>query len=379
MRKSEVDQSAASFAADIAALVERVGRAYDDYESGRRAAPPVVNLLAISGGGDYGAFGAGFLVGWGAADSSVDRRPTFDAVTGVSTGGLIAPFAYIDSDEACAKVEAFYRNPRSDWVQSRGPFFFLPHFASFMTIPGLERDIREVMDAQMIDRIAQQQRAGKLLIISATNIDLSMQRSWELGGEAVIAQTSGDRERICKMMLASAAIPTAFPPVEIDGFLYADGGVTANVFLRLDPANPRSFLQVWRDKYPRRAFPRFNYWIIVNNWLQAPPKTIEPRWPAVMAPSLDTAVRSATLAEVRWLTAEARFVNAVYKTDINVRMVAIPDQWRPPVAGDFQKETMESLSDLGRTMGADPASWTLLVSPETSRFVDPAPHPAPMR
>lgn len=372
-RTIEIAKANDAFAADVSDMVDQVARSYEDYEAGRRSTPPEVNILAISGGGDYGAFGAGFLVGWGKAESAAARRPQFDAVTGVSTGGLIAPFAYACTDECCEKVEAFYREPRSDWVQSRGLFFFLPHFASFMTIPGLERDIKGVMDDKMVAALAEQRRKGRLLVISATNLDLTTQHAWEVGGEAIKAQESGDSSRISKIMLASAAIPTAFPPVEIDGFLYADGSVTANIFLRLDPTNPRSFLQVWRKKFPNRPFPRFNYWILVNNWLQAPPKTVEPRWPSVISPSLTTSVRSATLAEIRWLSAEARFVNAVYKTDIQVRMVAIPNDWRPPVEGDFKKETMASLADIGRKMGADPASWKLLASPELSKAVNPEP------
>jgi hypothetical protein len=69
------------------------------------------------------------------------------------------------------------------------------------------------------------------------------------------------------------------------------------------------------------------------------------------------------MAEVRWLAAEADYVNAVYGTNIEVRVTAIPDDWRAPVKGDFQKETMESLADLGRLMGADPASWTVWAAP----------------
>jgi hypothetical protein len=108
----------------------------------------------------------------------------------------------------------------------------------------------------------------------------------------------------------------------------------------------------------------------VNNWVHAPPKSVERRWPSIVSPSLNTSVRSATLAEIRWLTAQANFVNAVYHTDIEVRMVAIPDDWRPPVEGSFKRETMQSLSDLGRRLGANAASCTLLASPATARAVD---------
>jgi hypothetical protein len=94
-----------------------------------------------------------------------------------------------------------------------------------------------------------------------------------------------------------------------------------------------------------------------------PPGTVQIRWPNIVGPSLATSVRSATIAEIRWLAAEADYVNAVFGTDIEVRVVAIPDDWRAPVVGQFQEETMRSLSDLGRKMGADPNSWTLWTTP----------------
>jgi hypothetical protein len=323
---------------------------------------PTVNVLAMSGGGDYGAFGAGLLVGWGSAPGEA-RRPDFDAVTGVSTGALLAPFAYVGTDESCKFVESFYRNPKPDWVQSRGWFFFLPGNPSFMTIPGLERDLRGIMDAKFVGELAGQSKAGKVLVISASNVDLGRQRFWDLGAESQAAAESGNFDRVVKILMASAAIPAVFPPVQIDEFLYADGGVTANVFLRLDPSNPDGLLPRWQKKFPGKPLPKTRYWIIVNNQLRQPPKTVQPKWPDVMSPALATAIRSATVAEIRWLTAQADYVNAAWKADIEVRVVAIPDDWRAPVKGDFKKETMESLSDLGRKLGADPKSWMLWAAP----------------
>ena len=68
----------------------------------------------------------------------------------------------------------------------------------------------------------------------------------------------------------------------------------------------------------------------------------------------------------RWLAAQADYVNIKYGTDIEVRVVSIPNDWRPPVKGDFKKETMESLTDLGRKLGSDPKSWTVWTTTEAS-------------
>lgn len=343
----------------IGQMIERVEKA-----SATSNELATINILALSGGGDYGAFGAGFLVGWGMVEDPAWRRPDFDAVTGVSTGALLAPFAFIGTDEACLTVESFYRNPKKDWIRERGLLFFLPHNASFATIPGLERDIRKQFDREFISQMAEQSRAGKVLAISATDLDLGRQRFWEVGMEAQVALQNDDIDRVQRILLASAAIPAVFPPIQIGDSLYGDGGVSANVFLRLDAHSPDAFIPRWRQAHPGKPLPKVRYWIIVNNQSQHIPKTVQARWPSVVGPSLETAIRSATLAEVRWLSAEADYVNKLYNTDIQVRVVSIPDDWRPPVEGGFMKETMESLTDLGRTMGADPSSWTVWATPE---------------
>lgn len=324
---------------------------------------PTLNVLAMSGGGDYGAFGAGFLVGWGGVPDPTWHRPDFDVVTGVSTGALLAPFAYIGTDEACLEVESLYRNPRKDWIRQGGLLFFLPSNPSFMTIPGLERDIRATIDAETVGKMAEQSRAGKLLAISSTDLDLGRQKFWEVGVESERAVVNGDRDRVQRILLASAAIPAVFPPIKIDNSLYGDGGVTANVFFRLDIRSPGAFFQRWRAAYPDKPLPKIRYWVIINNQASHIPKTVQAKWPEVIGPSLAAAVRSATFAEVRWLAAQSDYVNAKYGTDIEVRVVSIPNDWRPPVKGDFQKPTMESLTNLGRKLGGDPASWTLWTTP----------------
>jgi len=366
--RAELDATAMAetFQHTITKVLTRIERE----ESASDASVRTLNILAMSGGGDYGAFGAGVLVGWGTIADPEWRRPDFDIVTGVSTGALLAPFAYVGTDEACLTVESFYRNPRKDWVRESGLLFFLPFRQSFMRIPGLERDVRSVIDAAFVAQMAEQSRAGKGLVVSATDLDLGRQRFWELGAEAEASVASGDIDRVQRILLASAAIPAVFPSIQIDDGLYADGGVTANVFLRLDHRNPHALLPRWKAVHPDKPLPPVRYWIIVNNQSQHIPKTVQKRWPAVVGPSLAASIRSATLAEVRWLAAEVDYVNAVYGTDIEVRVLSIPNDWRPPVEGSFKKETMESLADLGRKLGADPHSWTIRATPHSKPGAD---------
>lgn len=325
--------------------------------------PPVLNILAMSGGGDYGAFGAGVLVGWGQATDRAWRRPEFDAVTGVSTGAMLSPFAFVGTDESCLQVETFYRNPKPDWVEDRGLLFFLPYNPSFMMLPGLTRDIKAAVDAPFVARIAEESRKGRLLLVSATDLDYGRQKIWEVGAEAQKATDAAGVERVRQILLASAAIPAIFPSVIIDGQAYADGGVTANVLVKLDPRSPQGFLQVWKAQNPGKTFPKVRYWVIINNQMHQRPTTVQLKWPSIAGPSLATAIRSATISEVRWLAAEADFTNVKYGAEIEVRVLAIPDEWSPPVEGDFEKATMNSLADLGRRLGADHTSWQVWAEP----------------
>ncbi len=363
---ADEERARVQFESGIARLCDRLSAELAAHDADRSKPEPHVDILAMSGGGDYGAFGAGVLVGWGSVEEQAKRRPRFDVVTGVSTGALLAPFAFLGTDEDSLHVETFYRNPRTDWVQSRGLLFFLPHLPSFMETPGLERDLKVAVDDAMIERIAQRSREGCLLAVSATNLDFGTQRVWDLGAMADAATTPEERDRVRDVLRASAAIPAVFPPVEVEDELYVDGGVTANVLLRLDPEAPGGLMNVWRERHGDRPLPRVRYWIIVNNQAHAPPRTVQPRWPAIVGPSLATAIRSATLAEIRWLAAQAKYVNAVRGTRIEMRVLTIPDSWRPPVEGDFKKETMDSLADLGRRLGAEPSSWSEWVSVDAS-------------
>jgi predicted acylesterase/phospholipase RssA len=347
---------------DSAALVERMYAKYTDYAAGR-GPEPILDVLALSGGGDYGAFGAGFLVGWARSTDPEFRRPHFDAVSGVSTGALIAPFAFLDSEESYAQIEDLYRHPREDWVGLRDWLFFLPGRSSFMTVDGLRRNVHNVVDEAMVKRLAEENAQGRLLVISATNLDLGDQVVWNLGDEAQERPLPEARERVVDMMMASAAIPAVFPPVEIDHYLFGDGGVTANVLLRLERANPAGFFVQWYTKHPEAPFPRTRFWVILNNQRTAPPQTAQPDWTDIAGRAIATAIRSATIAQVELLVAKADDLNARNNTRIEVYMTAIPPDWVAPVAGTFKAETMQSLADLGRARGADPASWRLLTEP----------------
>jgi predicted acylesterase/phospholipase RssA len=337
-------------------LVATTKTRYDAYAAGRAAAPPTVELLVISGGGDWGAFGAGFLKGWSRVQGALSL-PQFDAVTGVSTGALIAPFAFLGDAQSLDTIESLYRHPQPDWVKERWPLYFLPSNASFATVPGLEREMRARVDLALLRRIADASRAGRVLLVNTTDIDDGGMWVWDVGREAQRAVESGNVDRVHRILLASAGIPGAFPFREIDGSLFVDGGVTGNILYGGRVHEEQSFPALWAAAYPHLPVPTIRYWVLFNNQLRPLPQVTEPTWPAVVTRSLNLGTRAATITSLRHLFAQAAISRLMRGATIEVRIAAVPDDFVPPNPGTFDKDTMNALADLGEKMGADVASW----------------------
>jgi len=339
-------------------LLRGVKAQYDEYVAGRQPMPPVIDYLIISGGGDWGAFGAGILKGWGRIlKSDPLARPRFDVVTGVSTGALIAPFAFLGDDESIDRIVNLYRNPQPDWVEMRGPLYFLPTNISFAEVPGLEREMKKTLTPEMIARIADEGKGGRLLFVNATNLDDDSPHVFYLVPEARRAVATGDVERFNNILLASSGIPGAFPYREIDGTMYVDGGVTSNMIFGSRIPEEHRLPALWQSLYPRVPMPKMRYWVIFNNQFQAPPTVVKARWFDIINRSIELSTRSATLSSMRQLYLMAEVAHLKRGDNIEVRIMAIPDDWSPPVPGTFVKETMNNLADLGERMGADPTVW----------------------
>lgn len=348
-------------------LIAHIKHEQDEFKAGRRSEAPVINILALSGGGDYGAFGAGYLNGWGTIKDGPFKRPQFDAVTGVSTGSLIAPFAFVGTDKSLEQIEMLYCNPKPNWLADRGLLFFLPSNPSLMTIGGLKKSIYAAVNADLVREIAAQGETGRALLVSATNQDLGTAQVFDMCDKAKELPPDGNTEKFCQYLLASSAIPGAFPPVEIDGYLYGDGGVTANVLVRLDLRSPNGFIAVWRRMYPGEPLPHVRYWIIFNNQIQTPPDTVQPAWVDLAGRSLAISIRSSTMSEIRLIASEVDDLIESGMGSGEVFLTAIPNDWRPPVPGDFKKATMDSLAQIGRRMGAEPKSWIRLTIPAKAK------------
>ena len=325
----------------------------------RRAKDPgaTLDVLAISGGGDWGAFGTGLLRGWGEVQDPAMRRPQFDVVSGVSTGALIAPFAFLGTERDLETVDQLYRNPKADWVRTRGILFFLPDNASFAEVPGLEREIDEVISDDFIRRVAEQSAQGRVLLINTTNLDDGSPQPFRWGKEAQAAVAAHDPRKLRNILLASSGIPGAFPPREIDGSIYVDGAVTSNIIYGGNARRGASFGAVWKRMYPGEPVPTVRFWVILNNYAQAQPRTVQPTWPSVIERSLEVAVRASTTIALRHLYAMTEAAELRGEGKVEVRWVAIPSSWKAPEEGIFKAATMRSLSELGVQVGRDPASW----------------------
>ena len=227
------------------------------------------NLLAVSGGGDNGAFGAGLLVGWTAAGT----RPEFDVVTGVSTGSLTAPFAFLGPAYDAQLKEVYTTISSKDVMEPR--FFTAALFDDAVTDNApLFKTVSKYATKEMLDAIGREYREkGRMLLIATTDLDARRSVIWNIGK---LAET-GHPDALTvfrRILVASAAIPGVFPPtmftVEADGQRYqemhVDGGAMSQVIVYPPSVNVKEIIK----KKKLKPVPR-NLYVIRNDRL-------DPEW-----------------------------------------------------------------------------------------------------
>ncbi|MFD1949717.1 patatin-like phospholipase family protein [Sphingomonas arantia] len=201
--------------------------------------PPPSTILALSGGSDKGAFSAGLLNAW----TRRGDRPQFDVVTGVSTGALIAPFAFLGSSEDATLTQIYTHVSQADIFRKRGILGALGQAGVVDTTP-LQTLIARYITPAFLDRIAAEHRRGRRLFVVTTNLDAQRGVVWDMG--AIATDPSPDRARLfARVLLASSSIPGAFSPVLIDATaggrhfseMHVDGGAVGGFF-----AVPRTIL-----------------------------------------------------------------------------------------------------------------------------------------
>jgi predicted acylesterase/phospholipase RssA len=230
----------ARFFADsqVSLLVEEANLALERERLALGLAPgaarmPPAHFLAVSGGSDDGAFGAGLLSGW----TEAGNRPEFKLVTGISTGALTAPFAFL-GPAWDPQLKAVYTEVGPADIFARRGWLNIPFSDSLVDTTPLYRLISRYADEAMLAAIAREYAKGRLLLIATTNLDVQRPMVWNIGAIAASGH-DGALDLFRRILLASASVPALFPPVmievEAEGRSYAemhvDGGAAAQTFL----------------------------------------------------------------------------------------------------------------------------------------------------
>ncbi len=294
------------------------------------------DVLALSGGGPNGAFGAGVLAGWTARGD----RPIFDHVTGVSTGALIAPFAYLGADWY-DELRAAYLDPRAERLMRRRMLSGLFAQSMFSGAP-LRALVNSYVTEDLIDAVAAESRSGRTLIVITTDLNQQRAVAWDMGA---IARLGGDRGLALfrDVMLASASIPGIFPPVSIDigegGEMHVDGGIAAPIY-----AVPEALADHPGARLGSAGAVRI--FMIANISVAPTPEDTETSAFAILRQSLATSGKASMRAVLQMNAAIAERHGGEF------RMISIPAGQSVPLT-DFSQTSMARLYDLGRQMGQD--------------------------
>jgi predicted patatin/cPLA2 family phospholipase len=305
---------------------------------------PPANYLAVSGGGDNGAFGAGLLNGW----TETGTRPQFKIVTGVSTGALIAPFAFLGSDYDASLREVYTTMTPAKIYRARGLSAALFDDAMADTSP-LATVIAAYVDQRMFDAIAREYREGRLLLIGTTDLDSQRPVIWNIGALAASGHPQA-LDLFRKILRASAAIPGAFQPVlidiELDGHKYqemhVDGGAIAQLFLY----PPSIDLSKSGVKRVRTAY------IIRNARLDPDYAASERRTLSIAGRAINTMLATSGRNDVLRIY----FVSQRDNVDYNLAFIC-KDFVSAPKAGEFDQAYMKALYAYGYDQAKTDREW----------------------
>jgi len=305
--------------------------------------PHEINALTLSGGGSSGAFGAGILSGW----SKTGTRPKFDVVTGISTGALIAPFAFLGSEYDAQLTEAFTTISDKDIFKFTGLQGVL-RTAAFTSNEPLRKMLDKYITDDVINKIAVEYSKGRRLLIGTTNLDADRPVIWNMG--AIAASGRPDRAKLFKeVVIASTSIPGVFPPIHFDvnadgktyDEMHVDGGVTTEVFLmpagmslRGSGLNVNSRLYVIRNG---RTLPEYS--------------VTEASLPAIAGKAIGSLIDTQAVGDLYRLYVISR------RDGIDYNVIDIPDTFTVKSTSAFDNKFMRALYETGYQMGSDGIKW----------------------
>ncbi len=300
----------------------------------------VLSILALSGGGAYGAYGVGVLSGW----TESGERPEFDVVTGVSTGALISLFAFLGEEYDELLRDLYTTTSNADIFIDKGVSGFLSD--SLYDYSPLKQQIEEVVTEDILARVAAEHAKGRRLFVATTNLDSSELVIWDMG-EIATGGRSDPLLHFQKVLRASAAVPVFFEPVYIKPQrgvqlrqAHVDGGLKAPVLVD-------DFLFRTNAKEKR-------LYVIVNDNLQnkSASTAIDASIPSIASKSVSTLLRTSVVqavyrAYVRSVVLESEFY-----------LASVPDELNDSVGSlDFDPVVMRSLFDAGRQDALGGFGW----------------------
>jgi len=294
--------------------------------------------LAISGGGSDGAYGAGVLTGW----SEAGTRPEFAMVTGVSIGGLIAPFAFLGSryDEELHKN--FTTIGAADIFEDRTTrdslFDYWP----------LKRVVEQRVTAKLLSEIAAEHARGRRLLVVTTNLDAGRRVIWNMG--AIAARGEQGLKLFRDILLASSSIPGFFSPVAIEveangkkfHELHGDGTLTAPFFVV-----PETMLSA----HSASRLPFNQLYVLVNSKLGPEFKMPDRNIPGVLGRSIGVALTAALRAELMLIYVGAQ------RHGIALHIAHVDPAFDHPSRGPFDGKYMQALYDVGVAAGKKGAAF----------------------
>ena len=310
------------------------------------------HYLAISGGGQRGAFGAGLLVGW----SEAGTRPEFTLVTGVSTGALAAPLVYLGPAYDNLLRELYTSYSTEDLVRRRNIIAFLTGDSAVST-KRFRALIAKYYNQELMDAIAAEYRRGRILFIGTTDIDAGRPVIWNIGRIAA-SGAPGALELIRKVILASASIPVAFPPVfievEADGRRYeemhVDGGTASQVFLYPAGVN-------WGRIIERlQVIGRPRVYLIRNARLEPEREVVEARVLPIASRSISSLIRTQGIGDMFRIYLSAK------RDGLDYNLAYIPKGFEGNPEEVFDREYMGKLFDLGYEMAKSGFPWAVFPS-----------------
>ena len=303
----------------------------------------------MSGGGENGAFGAGVLYGW----SDYGTRPVFELVTGVSTGALTAPFAYLGSSYD-AQLRSVYTELKPSNVLETRPITAALFNDAMADNSPLFKTISVYLNEAMLAALARSYDEGRLVLIGTSDLDAQQPVIWNIGA---IARSGHPRalDTIRRILLASAAIPGAFPPtlfeVTLDGVAYqemhVDGGAFAQAFLY--PAGltkqRRARIAGGQRVVPARAY------VIRNGRL-------DPEWAVTERSTMGIAARAiSTMIAASGINDVIRMYNATQRDSIDFNLAYIGSDFTKKLPEPFDQGYMRALFDYGYQRARHGYDW----------------------